>query len=159
MIGALLLLFILVPVAELIVIFKVAGHIGWLETLAALLIVSFVGAWLVRREGINTLLRLQGDLAKGVVPTKPIVDGLPILVAGALMLTPGFITDVAGLLLLFPPTRIAMRSLLIRRYRSRIDWYRQRAAQGPTVWTRIVNDDVVDTRERDHDRDYPELDP
>jgi len=160
MLGTLLLLFILVPVAEIIVIFKVAGHLGWLETLSILLLVSIFGAWLVRREGINTLVRIQGDLARGVVPTKQIVDGLLILVAGALLLTPGFLTDIAGLLLLFPPTRIAVRSLLIRRYRTRIDAYQRGATPGPRMWTHfVVDDDIVDTqgRERRPDRDLPEI--
>ena len=105
MAGLLFLLFLVIPVAELYVIFKVGAQLGWLETLALLVLISFVGAWLVRREGLSTLLRIERGLRQGKLPTNSLVDGLLILVAGALMLTPGFLTDIIGLLLLFPPTR------------------------------------------------------
>lgn len=118
--GLLVLLFFVVPLAELVVIFKVASVVGWLETAAILIVVSVAGAWLVRRAGFSVLRRLQSELAEGRVPTNSIVDGLLILVAGALMLTPGFITDIVGILLLIPPMRIAVRSLLVRRYRGRL---------------------------------------
>ncbi len=117
--AVLLLLFIVVPIVELVVIFMVAGAFGWLETAAILITVSVVGAWLVRRAGFSVLRRLQGELGAGRAPTNAIVDGLLILVAGALMLTPGFLTDIVGILLLIPPLRIGVRSLLVRRYRSR----------------------------------------
>ena len=138
-----LLFIILVPVAELIVMFKVAGAFGWLDTLAVLVLVSVVGAWLVRRQGITIVMRIQRDLSSGNLPTKSLVDGLLLLVAGALLLTPGFITDAAGILLLFPPTRIAIRGLLLRRYRSRLDVYKNAATRGGGMWSRIVTDDGV----------------
>lgn len=116
----LVLLFFVVPLTELVVIFKVASELGWLETAAILIVVSIAGAWLVRRAGFSVLRRLQGELSAGRAPTNSIVDGLLILVAGALMLTPGFLTDIVGILLLVPPVRIAVRSLLVRRYRNRL---------------------------------------
>ena len=140
-----LLLIIAVPVAELIVMFKVAGAFGWLETLSVLLLVSFIGAWLVKRQGIRTLMRIQRDLSEGIMPTKSVVDGLLLLIAGALLFTPGFITDAFGILLLFPPTRIALRALLIRRYQSRLETYKTTAGRPGRIWTRIVvNDDIID---------------
>jgi len=146
-----LLFIILVPVAELIVVFKVAGALGWLETLSALLLFSVVGAWLVRRQGISLLMRIQAELSEGRVPTKSVVDGLLLLVAGALLLTPGFITDAVGVILLFPPTRIAVRSLLIRRYQSRVDVYKTAATRGGTMWTRVVRrEEVIDTEGREN---------
>ena len=144
--GLLFLLFLLVPVAELIVIFKVGGQIGWLETLTLLVVISMLGAWLVRREGLSTLLRVQRGLSEGQMPTKSLVDGLLILVAGGLMLTPGFLTDIVGLLLLFPPTRVAVRSLLIRRYHGRLDaGFGAAAPSSSAFWNRVViRDDVID---------------
>jgi UPF0716 protein FxsA len=140
-----LLLIIAVPVAELIVMFKVAGAFGWLETLSVLLLISFAGAWLVKRQGIRTVMRIQRDLSEGIMPTKSVVDGLLILIAGALLFTPGFITDALGILLLFPPTRIALRGLLIHRYQSRLEVYKTNAARPGRMWTRIVvNDDIID---------------
>jgi UPF0716 protein FxsA len=140
-----LLLLILVPVVELVVMFKVAAAFGWLETLSALILFSMVGAWLVRRQGLSMLVRIQGELGQGKVPTKSVVDGLLLMIAGVLMLTPGFVTDAGGLLLLFPPTRIAVRTALIRRYRSRVDVHGSTASRGGRMWTRVVvDDDVID---------------
>lgn len=152
-----LLLVIAVPVAELIVMFKVAGAFGWLDTLAVLILVSIVGAWLVRRQGLAIVMRIQRELSEGHVPTKSVVDGLLLLVAGVLLFTPGFITDAFGILLLFPPTRIALRGLLIRRYRSRLDVYKNAATRGGGMWSRIViNDDIIDTEGREN---RPRRDP
>ena len=152
-----LLLIIAVPVVELIVMFKVAGAFGWLETLSLLLLISFAGAWLVRRQGIKTVMRIQRELSDGQVPTKSVVDGLLVLVAGVLMFTPGFVTDAFGILLLFPPTRIALRGLLIRRYRSRLDVYQNAAGRTGRIWTRMtVNGEVIDTEGREN---RPRRDP
>jgi UPF0716 protein FxsA len=152
-----LLFIILVPIAELIVTFKVAGVFGWLDTLALLVLISVVGAWLVRRQGLTMVMRIQRELSAGNVPTKPVVDGLLLLVAGVLLLTPGFITDAAGILLLFPPTRIAVRSLLLRRYRSRLDVYKNATSRGGSMWSRVViTDDVIDTEGREN---RPRRDP
>ena len=151
------LLLIAVPVLELIVMFKVAGAFGWLETLSVLVLVSFVGAWLVRRQGLSMLMRIQRELSEGAVPTKSVVDGLLLLVAGVLLLTPGFVTDVFGILLVFPPTRIALRTALIRRYRSRIEVYKNAASRGGRMWKRVViNDDVIDAESFE---DMPRRDP
>jgi UPF0716 protein FxsA len=140
-----LLLVILVPVAELVVMFKVADAFGWLETLCVLILISMAGAWLVRRQGLSMLMRIQRELNEGTVPTKSVVDGLLLLVAGVLMLTPGFLTDVVGFLLIVPPTRIALRTLLIRRYRSRIAVHGDHAPRGGRMWSRVViDDDVID---------------
>ena len=93
-----LLLVILIPVAELIIMFKVAGAFGWLETLSVLVLVSMVGAWLVRRQGLTMVMRIQRELTEGNVPTKSVVDGLLLLVAGVFLLTPGFISAASHLL-------------------------------------------------------------
>ncbi len=120
MFPLLVLLFIVVPIVELYVIVQVAGGIGVLETIGLLIVVSVVGAWLVRREGMGVLRKVQQQLAAGEMPTKQIVDGGLIMFAGALMLTPGFVTDAIGVLLLIPPTRILVRGVLMRRFRGRV---------------------------------------
>ena len=115
----LVLLFLVVPIVELYIIVQVASGIGVMETIGLLILVSVVGAWLVRAQGLGVLGRVQAQLAQGQVPGKEMVDGLLILFAGALMLTPGFMTDALGLLLLVPPTRAIVRTVLIHRYKSR----------------------------------------
>ena len=113
-------LFLVIPIVELYVIIKVAGGIGVLETIGLLIVVSVVGAWLVRREGLGVLRKMQGEVAQARVPTKQLVDGALILFAGALMLTPGFVTDATGVFLLIPPTRALVRNVLMRRFKGRV---------------------------------------
>ena len=120
MLAVLILLLISVPLLELYVIVQVAGGLGAGQTIMLLLVVSVVGAWMVRRSGLGVLNQIRNRLAQGELPGNELVDGLLILLAGAFMLTPGFLTDGVGLLLLFPPTRIAVRSVLVRRYSKRI---------------------------------------
>ena len=111
----LLLLFLAVPLAEILVIVEVAQRTGIIETIALLLIVSILGAWLVKSEGMGVIRKIQFQLIQGQIPNKELLDGGLILIAGVLMLTPGFITDVVGLLLLFPLTPPIIRRLFFKR--------------------------------------------
>ncbi len=115
MLLVLFLVFLVTPIVELVVIVRVAGSAGVLNTIGLLILVSMVGAWLVRREGLGILRRAQGEMAEGRMPGRELVDGLLVLFAGALMLTPGFVTDAIGLLLLFPPSRMVIRGIATRR--------------------------------------------
>jgi len=114
MVPILAIAFIVVPLAELAVIIAVGDLIGLLPTLLLLLVVSAAGAWLSKREGLAAWRRFQLALAEGRVPTVEVADGAMILLAGALLLTPGFLTDVVGILLLLPPTRATARRLTPR---------------------------------------------
>jgi UPF0716 protein FxsA len=114
MVPILAIAFIVVPLAELAVIIAVGDFLGLLPTLALLLVVSVVGAWLAKREGLAAWRRFQLALADGRVPTVEVADGAMILLAGALLLTPGFLSDVVGILLLLPPTRAMARRLAPR---------------------------------------------
>ena len=116
----LLLLLLCVPLLELYVIIQVAGGMGTGQTILLLIGVSVVGAWMVRRSGLGVLNQIRNRLNRGELPAAELVDGLLILFAGALMLTPGFITDAVGLLLLFLPTRVLVRSLLMRHFSKKI---------------------------------------
>jgi len=111
----LFLVFVVTPIVELAVIVQVAGSTGVLNTIVLLVLVSVVGAWLVRREGLGILRRAQREAAAGRIPGREMIDGLLVLGAGALMLTPGFVTDAVGLALLFPPTRALVRAVATRR--------------------------------------------
>jgi UPF0716 protein FxsA len=118
MLGLLALLFLVVPIAELYVIVQVAGGIGVPETILLLIAISVVGAWLARREGVGVLRRVQATVADGRVPSGEIVDGALVLLAGALMITPGFLSDCVAILLLLPPTRAVVRGAVLRRIRA-----------------------------------------
>jgi UPF0716 protein FxsA len=114
MVPILVIAFILVPLAELAVLIAVGQWIGLVPTLILLLVVSVAGAWLAKREGLAAWRRFQAALAQGRMPTVEVADGAMVLLAGALLLTPGFLSDVVGILLLLPPTRAIVRRQLPR---------------------------------------------
>jgi UPF0716 protein FxsA len=117
----LVLLFIVMPLAELYVIIQVGQSVGVLWTILLLLTVSIVGAFLVKVEGLRVLFRVREGLMRGELPSEELLSGLAVLLAGALVLTPGFITDAVGLFLLLPPTRAIVVKLLKRRFAGRLD--------------------------------------
>jgi UPF0716 protein FxsA len=124
----LILLFILVPIAEIYVIIQVGQAIGVLPTVALLIVDSIVGAWLLRSQGRRAWASFTEALAAGRVPHREILHGALIIVGGAFLLTPGFISDIVGLLLLLPPTRAAIAAGITRMV----------ARRGPLRWTGVV---------------------
>ncbi|MCZ7525912.1 MAG: FxsA family protein [Acidimicrobiia bacterium] len=120
----LVVLFVIVPLVELAVIIQVADRLGLLETIGLLLVVSVVGAWMVKVQGLGVLRRMQDQLAAGTVPGAELVNGVLVLVAGALLLTPGFVTDATGLLLLLPPVRAVLRRWMRRRLLAGVEVHR-----------------------------------
>jgi UPF0716 protein FxsA len=116
----LVFLVVLVPIAELAVIIQVGHAIGALNTILLMIAVGVAGAWLVKREGLGVWRRAQRQVDLGSVPGRELVDGALILFAGALLLTPGFLSDGVGVLLLLPPVRAGVRALVIRRMRRRV---------------------------------------
>jgi UPF0716 protein FxsA len=119
--ALLVVIFIGVPFAEIYVLLQVGHAIGVVNTLALLILVSIVGAWLAKREGLGVIRRVQAALEAGRVPGKELIDGFLVLLAAALMLTPGFLTDIVAILLLLPPVRAVVRSELRRRFARRIE--------------------------------------
>ncbi len=122
--AVLVLLFIVVPIAELAVIIQVGQSLGVFPTLLLLVAVSIGGAALVRVQGLVTIGRARQRLAAGQMPEDEMVAGIAIVIAGALMLTPGFITDAVGLALLIPPIRQILVALVRRRFKGRIQTQR-----------------------------------
>jgi len=120
MLPLLILLFIVVPIAELYVIIQVGEAIGALPTIALLIADSIFGSWLLRAQGRTVWRRFRTTLAAGRPPARETVDGALVILGGALMLAPGFITDAFGILLLLPPTRAAVRRAIVRHARSRL---------------------------------------
>jgi len=113
--GILALLFLVVPLVELAVILQVGSTIGALNAIALLIAISLAGGWLMRREGLGVVRRLQLAMQQGRMPGPELVDGFLIVLGGALMLTPGFVTDAAGLCLLLPQVRNVLRRVIGRR--------------------------------------------
>lgn len=115
MLGKLLLLFIGVPLLELAILVKLGTLVGFWPTIALVLVTGTIGAMLARSQGARVLRAIRAEMAAGRMPAAHLVDGLLVLVGGIVLLTPGLLTDVAGLLLLFPPTRARFRAVLRRR--------------------------------------------
>lgn len=111
----LLMIFIVVPLLELFVIIEVSSRVGLAPTILTLLVISLAGAALAKREGYNAVARIQEDVRGGRMPGDSLIDGALVLSGGLLLLTPGFITDAAGLLLLLPPSRKLARAYVRRR--------------------------------------------
>ena len=119
--ALLLALFVIVPIAELYIIIAVVGEaIGAPLTLLALVVDSLLGAALLRSQGRAVWRRFTDALAAGQVPHREIVDGVLVIFGGAFLLTPGFLTDIVGLMLLLPPTRSLVRAALARRIERRV---------------------------------------
>lgn len=112
---ALLAIFVIVPLLELWVIIEVGSRIGILPALLTLVLISITGAALAKHQGYRVLMRIQAEVANGKIPGDSLIDGALVLAGALLLLTPGFLTDIAGLLLLIPPARLPVRSLLKRR--------------------------------------------
>lgn len=147
----LVLLFVAVPAAEIYVLIQVGQVIGAVPTVLLLVADALLGAWLSRREGRKAWLALQEAISAHRVPAKEVADGALVVVGGAFLLTPGFLTDVIGVLCLLPPTRAVLRRLLTRVLARRLlpsglPTGRRRAARprrGTEVPGRVVEGEVL----------------
>jgi UPF0716 protein FxsA len=164
----LIALFIVVPIAELYVIIQVGELIGVLPTLALLLADALLGSLLLRHQGRGAWRRFNAALAERRFPGKEVVDGVLIVVGGTLLVAPGFLTDIAGVILLIPPTRAIARVLLRRYTVGRFTIVEMagrggpRPAPGPSGGTRPYDFDVtaeeVPVNGDGHDRQLPRTD-
>jgi UPF0716 protein FxsA len=116
----LILLFILVPIVELAVIIQIGQLIGVWWTIALLIADSILGSLLMRHQGRTVWRRFQAAISEGRVPARETIDGALVIFGGALLLTPGFVTDIFGLVFLLPPTRAVLRRLLVARFAHRM---------------------------------------
>ncbi|MDP0491155.1 MAG: FxsA family protein [Verrucomicrobiota bacterium JB023] len=120
MLKALLLLFILIPLAELGIFMSLGSQIGLGPTIAIIIITGFLGAALTKTQGAKALAKFRASMAQGQLPHREIIDGVLILLAGAVLLTPGFLTDTIGFALLVPPIRQTLRGVLAHYLASRV---------------------------------------
>ena len=131
----LLLLFTVVPLVELFLLVKLGTVIGIGPTVFIVIFTGVLGAWLARRQGLGVLRRISDDLAGGRLPAEAVIDGLLIFIAGAVLLTPGLITDALGFFLLIPQGRAVVRRAVAARLQQRTvtrdpkvidaEWYRE----------------------------------
>lgn len=103
--GRLALLFVVVPIIELMLLIELGQYIGLLPTLGLVMLTGVTGAWLARAEGMRVFFKFQRELASGRLPGQALLDGISVLIGGAFLLTPGVITDFVGFSLLLPFSR------------------------------------------------------
>lgn len=115
MFRILLLLFIAVPIVEIVVLLQVGDLVGGLNTLLLIVITAVVGAALVKLQGMRNWMTVQSKLARGQMPGVEMAGGLLLFLAGILLITPGFVTDLVGLILLLPPSRNAIAKSMLKR--------------------------------------------
>ncbi|MBN1908490.1 MAG: FxsA family protein [Pirellulales bacterium] len=145
MLLRLFLLFTLVPLAELTILLWIAHRTGWLFTLALVIVTGVVGASLARREGLRCWQGARQRLAQGEMPTDSLLDGLMILLAGALLITPGVLTDLFGFSLLLPPARRVFRRWLSTRLKARVTIVNPFSGPTEPGHDQILDAHVIDT--------------
>ncbi|ACN16352.1 FsxA [Desulforapulum autotrophicum HRM2] len=112
MLLKLFLCFTLIPVVEIYLLIKIGSVLGSFNTVLLVIATGFFGAWLARMEGMNTMFKVRTSLEQGTMPAEDLLDALIIFVAGILLITPGLLTDISGLLLLWPVTRETFKRFL-----------------------------------------------
>ncbi len=112
MLFKLFLCFTLIPVVELYLLIKIGTVIGSINTVLLVIATGFAGAWLARMEGMHTMMKVRLNMQQGIMPAEELMDALIIFAAGIVLITPGLITDVLGLLLLWPVTRNWFKRIL-----------------------------------------------
>ena len=130
MVALFVALVIVVGIVEITVMIQVGQLIGVVNTIGLLLLVSLIGVWLVKRQGIGVMVRFREQRMAGRLPAAEVFDGALILVAGVLLIIPGFVTDALGLLLLVPPIRAVARRVVSRRVMREVEMVRSKQ------WTR-----------------------
>lgn len=116
MLGRIFLFITITSLLELFLLVKLAQLTSFGVTLLVVLVTAGIGAWLLRREGARTIVRVQTELSAGRVPGDALVDGLAIGIAGAFLVTPGVLSDAAGILLLLPPVRTVIKAIVLVRF-------------------------------------------
>lgn len=121
MLARLLLLFTVIPMVELAILIPLGQWMGTWPTIALILVTGVVGAWLGKRQGLRAWARITDDLSSGKLPSDSLLDGLAVLIACAFLVTPGVLTDVAGMMLLIPPARTPLKKYIKKRFQKSIE--------------------------------------
>ncbi|MEF9427637.1 MAG: FxsA family protein, partial [Candidatus Mariimomonas ferrooxydans] len=111
----LFLIFAVIPVIELALLIKVGSIIGTINTISIVILTAVIGAYMVKLEGLGVMSRIQANMQEGIFPAEELINGMMILLAGALLLTPGFFTDVIGFFMVIPVSRNFLKRIA-RRY-------------------------------------------
>ncbi len=135
----LFLLFLIIPIIEIYLLIQVGSIIGAFYTILLIILTAIVGAFLLRAQGMATLRRVQENVAKGKVPAMEMLEGLMLLVGGALLLTPGFFTDALGFVCLIPTLRRAVIRLFLLQKIGRMQGFQQTTSQRQSRDSNIID--------------------
>ncbi len=116
MLLKLFLAFTIIPFLEIFLLIEIGSHIGAFNTLIIVILTGLLGALLARHQGLKTMLKVRENLARGEMPAEHLLDALLIFLAGVVLLTPGFLTDLAGFILLIPKTRFHFKRWLRKKF-------------------------------------------
>ena len=116
----LFLLFAVIPMVELALLIKAGSYFGLFNTIILVILTAVIGAYMVKMEGIGVMYRIQQSMQEGVLPEDELINGMMILVAGAMLLTPGFFTDIIGFLMVIPFTRNNIRKFMMQFIKSKM---------------------------------------
>jgi len=116
MLLKLFLAFTIIPFMEIYILIKIGAYVGAFNTIVIVILTAFFGALLARLQGLQTMLKVRESLNRGEMPTEELLDGLLIFLAGIVLLTPGFLTDLAGFIILIPKTRLLFKQWLRNRF-------------------------------------------
>ena len=130
MLGKLIMIFVLTPIIELFLLIEIGQRIGTLNVIGLVVITGVVGAYLAKWQGLSVLRKLQTNLRNGILPTNQMFDGVLILAGGVLLITPGVLTDISGLILLIPYTRTWTKEQLKK-------WLKRRM-ESSEVWLHVA---------------------
>jgi UPF0716 protein FxsA len=133
------LLFVVLPLVEIAVAVQVSHVIGALNTIVILILLSLSGVWLTKFAGFGVVARIRTQLEAGRMPTNELIDGALVLTGGVLLIVPGFVTAVLGLLLMFPATRAIARTAMKHRFRGRVTYLGGSVDNG-----RLDGPDIID---------------
>ena len=151
---ALFLIFLIVPIAEMLLLFEVAEHIGGLSTLGLVVLTAVIGIQVLKIQGLATITRAQKRLESGELPGQEVLEGLFLAVGGAFLLTPGFITDTLGFIFLIGPTRRLLVNWLIRS--GKIAVFTSRGGSGGFTYTRYAERREDGVYEGEYSQENPE---
>ncbi len=131
MLPFVLLLFIVMPIVEIAVLLNVGAVIGWIPTILIVILTAVIGTWMLRQQGLATMMSARARMQSGEMPAQEILEGMLLLVGGALLLTPGFVTDAVGFACLIPPSRKLIARYLSRRAQGGFVQFHTQGPQGP----------------------------
>ncbi len=158
MLGRLVLLFIFVASAEAFILIELVKRMDWLPTFMLIVVTGAIGASLAKREGLRVWSRMQEELAKGVPPAQSVLEGVLILMAAAVLITPGLITDAAGFCLLVPAVRALIGRRLAKYFEGRVMFFHSTMGESSTGRPEprpAAQEDIIDVEATAHDASQP----